>query len=78
MFFPRLSNTAINVSQIHRPVSMGFAYDELAQPNGEIRVAILEPGSFKDPIVVRFVRRELKVLASSRHTDFCSAHTTIG
>ena len=38
------------------PVLKKFEYDELAQPDGEIRVAVLQPGSFKDPIVVRFIR----------------------
>ncbi|KAH6612465.1 heterokaryon incompatibility protein-domain-containing protein [Boeremia exigua] len=39
---------------------MKFEYDELAQPDREIRVAVLEPGSFEDPIVVRFILRILE------------------
>ena len=40
---------------------MRYKYDDILQPHEEIRVAMLEPGTFEDPIVVRFVRRRLEV-----------------
>ncbi|KAF3038859.1 hypothetical protein E8E12_008434 [Didymella heteroderae] len=38
---------------------MEFKYDRLARPDREIRIAVLQPGTFDDPIIVQFVRREL-------------------
>lgn len=43
---------------------MKFKYDQLAQPDCEIRIAVLQPGIFTDPIAVHFVCRKLEVLAT--------------
>lgn len=49
---------------------MKFKYDKLAQPDREIRIAVLQPGVLTDPVAVRFVRRKLEVLAlSSLHNS---------
>jgi hypothetical protein len=41
---------------------MTFKYDRLHRPDHEIRIAVLQPGIFDDPIVVQFDRRELAVV----------------
>jgi hypothetical protein len=46
-----------------------FKHSKLNKPDAEIRIAVLQPGTFDDPIVVRFDRRELAVLTLSGHGD---------
>ena len=40
---------------------MKYEHNDLAQSDDEILVAVLESGSYRDPIGVRLVRRELKI-----------------
>ena len=58
---PQLLDLRIAASHHRDPVVMKYEHNDLAQSDDEILVAVLESGSYRDPIGVRLVRRELKI-----------------
>jgi hypothetical protein len=58
----QLCSSLLHEHALTRSPIMTFRYDRLNRPDREIRIAVLQPGTFDDPLVVHFDRRDLAVL----------------